>query len=142
MLEAVLRHIKNWFVVPNGIHHGAFVVEGGSIALPFLSEGQYYRVIGSLFNDGLHKYGDSKQMTNESFDGTIWALSIPAAVVEIADEVKAWEDKNGNHALSPFQSESFENYSYTKAADKNGGSVTWESAFKKRLDPWRKARSV
>ena len=142
MLEAVLRHIKNWFVVPDGIHHGTFVVEGGSIALPFLSNGQYYRVIGSLFNDGVHKYGDGDQMTNESFDGTIWALSVPAAIVELADEIKVWEDKNGNHAMSPFQSESFENYSYTKATDKNGGAVTWESAFKKRLDPWRKARSV
>lgn len=142
MLEAVLRHLKNWFRVPDGIHYGTFVVEGGSIALPFLSNGQYYRVVGSLFNDGLHKYGDEAQMTNETFRGAVWALAVPDAVVELAEEIEAWNKKNGEKSASPFQSESFENYSYTKATDKDGGAVTWESAFRGRLNPWRKVREV
>lgn len=142
MLEAVLRHLKNWFLVSDGIHTGTFVVEGGSIALPFLSEGQYYRVIGSLFNDGLHKYGDGTQMTAETFEGTVWALAVPAAVVELAGEIKTWSDKYGARSASPLQSESFENYSYTKATDQNGCAVTWESAFRGRLNPWRKVREV
>lgn len=142
MLESVLRHLKNWFLVPDGIHHGTFVVEGGSIALPFLLEGQYYRIIGSVFNDGLHKYGGGEQLTNETFDGTVWALAVPAAVIELSENIKTWSEKNSEKAASPFQSESFENYSYTKATAKNGGSVTWESAFKGRLDSWRKAREL
>ena len=34
MLEQVLRHLNNWFLVD--IHEGEFAVENGSIALPFL----------------------------------------------------------------------------------------------------------
>lgn len=142
MLESVLRHLKNWFLVPDGIHHGTFVVEGGSIALPFLSDGQYYRVIGSVFNDGLHKYGDGDQMHNETFNGTIWALAVPHEVVAISEEIKEWNNKNAAKVNSPFQSESFENYSYTKASGQNGGVVGWESVFRGRLNPWRKVREV
>ena len=142
MLEAVLRHLKNWFLVPGGIHHGTFVVEGGSIALPFLSDGQYYRVFGSVFNDGLHKYGINEQMKAETFDGTIWALAVPPDVVAISDEIREWNSKNAAKANSPFQSESFENYSYTKASGQNGAAMSWESVFRSRLNSWRKVREI
>ena len=52
MLEQVLRHLNNWFLVE--IHEGTFAVENGSIALPFLLTNQYFRICGSVFNDGLH----------------------------------------------------------------------------------------
>lgn len=54
MLEQVLRHLNNWFLVE--IHEGTFAVENGSIALPFLLTNQYFRICGSVFNDGLHQY--------------------------------------------------------------------------------------
>ena len=143
MLEAVLRHLKNWFIVPNGIHTGTFVVEDGSVVLPFLSNGQYYRIIGSVFNDGLHQYGADEGLKDETFEGTIWALAVPASILAIAKEVKAWEDKHGAEATGPYQSESFGGYSYTKATDANsGGAVTWESAFRARLNPYRRFREV
>lgn len=142
MLESVLRHLKNWFLVPDGIHHGTFVVDGEGITLPFLSVGQYYRIIGSVFNDGLHRYGNNDQMHRETFIGTIWALAIPPEVVAISDEIRDWNSKNASKVNSPFQSESFENYSYTKATGQNGGVVGWESVFRSRMNPWRKVREV
>lgn len=151
MLEAVLRHLKNWFLVPNGIHAGTFVVEGGSIALPFLQEGQYYRIVGSVFNDGLHKYVSEAYenvpfrgapLKDEIFCGSVWALAVPKAVEDIATDVEEWNTKNAAKINSPFQSESFENYSYTKASAQNGGAVTWESAFRSRLNPYRKMREL
>ena len=51
MLEQVLRHLNNWFLVE--IREGTFTVENGSIALPFLLTNQYFRICGSVFNDGL-----------------------------------------------------------------------------------------
>lgn len=151
MLESVLRHLKNWFLVPDGIHHGTFVVKEGCIALPFLHEGQYYRIVGSVFNDGLHKYGaeafvdvpfSGNPLKEETFVGTVWALAIPKAVEDIATDVEEWNTKNAAKINSPFQSESFENYSYTKASAQNGGAVTWESAFRSRLNPYRKMREL
>ena len=138
MLEQVLMHLNNWFLVPCGIHEDTYTIEDGGITLPFLANGQYFRICGSVFNDGLHQYpaGDLK---TETFDGTVWALAVPKAVIDLAAEIEAWETKNGDAAKSPFASESFGGYSYSKSTDSaSGGSVTWQSAFRSRLNNYRK----
>ena len=138
MLEQVLMHLKNWFLVPGGIHEGTYTIEDGGIALPFLANGQYFRICGSVFNDGLHQYPAS-DLKVETFEGAVWALAVPQAVIELAAEIEAWETKNGDAAKSPFASESFGGYSYSKATDSaSGGAVTWQSAFRSRLNAWRK----
>lgn len=138
MLEQILRYLRNWFVVPGGIHTGALTVEGGSITLPFLQNGQYFRICGSIFNDGLYQYPISG-LKDETFDGAVWALAIPKAVIDLSDEIDAWEKKNGAVAVGPYQSESKADYSYTKATDaQTGDAVTWQSAFRSRLNQWRK----
>lgn len=138
MLEDLLYHLKNWFVVPNGIHIGEYKIEGGVLTLPFLTNGQYFRVVGSALNDGLHKYGEGG-LEDESFYGAVWALSIPRPVIKLAEDIAAWETKNGAVAAGPYESESYAGYSYKKATDsKTGGAVTWKSAFRDRCTPWRK----
>ena len=138
MLEQVLMNIRNWFTVEGGIHSGTFSIKDGGITLPFLVDGQYFRICGSVFNDGLHKYPAS-DLVDEKFSGAIWALAIPPAVVDLADEIQKWQGKNGEVASSPFSSESFGGYSYSKATDaETGGAVTWQSAFKRQLSAWRK----
>ncbi len=138
MLEQVLMNIRNWFTVEGGIHSGTFSIKDGGITLPFLVDGQYFRIIGSVFNDGLHQY-PATNLVDEKFSGAIWALAIPPAVVDLADEIQKWQEKNGEVASSPFSSESFGGYSYSKATDaETGGAVTWQSAFKRQLSAWRK----
>ena len=142
MLEQVLRHLNNWFLVE--IHEGTFTVENGSIALPFLLTNQYFRICGSVFNDGLHQY-PAADLTDETFTGTVWALAVPKAVVVLAEDITAWEEKNGEAVLSPYTSESFGGYSYTKAiggnADTSAGTG-WQGTFKGRLNDWRKLKGV
>ena len=59
MLTQICQYLRNWFVRQQ--FFGTFVVEDGEIkyadgtALPLLPE-QYYRVIGSVFNDGVKQY--------------------------------------------------------------------------------------
>lgn len=138
MLEQVLMHLNNWFLVPGGIHEGTYTIEDGGITLPFLANGQYFRICGSVFNDGLHQYPAS-DLKAETFDGTVWALAVPQAVIELASEIEAWQKKNGDASVSPYQSESFGGYSYSKATDSaSGGAVTWQTAFRSRLNAWRK----
>ena len=138
MLEQVLREIRNWFTVDGGIRSGTYTIEDGGITLPFLVTGQYFRIIGSIFNDGLHQY-PATGLVDEEFSGAIWALAIPPAVVDLADEIGAWQEKNGEASASPYQSESFGGYSYSKATDSaSGGAVTWQSVFKRQLSAWRK----
>lgn len=142
MLEQVLRHLNNWFLVD--IHEGTFTVENGSITLPFLQTNQYFRICGSVFNDGLHLY-PAVDLTDEIFTGTVWALAVPKAVVTLSIDIAAWEEKNGEAVLSPYTSESFGGYSYTKAsvgnADTSAGTG-WQGAFKSRLNDWRKLKGV
>ena len=138
MLEQVLMHLKNWFLVPGGIHEGTYTIEDGGITLPFLANGQYFRICGSVFNDGMHQYPAS-DLKAETFEGAVWALAVPQAVIELASEIEAWQKKNGDASASPYQSESFGGYSYSKATDSaSGGAVTWQSAFRSRLSAWRK----
>ena len=138
MLEQVLMHLKNWFLVPGGIHEGTYTIEDGGITLPFLENGQYFLSVGSVFNDGLHQY-PANDLKEETLDGTVWALAVPQAVIELAAEIEAWQKKNGDASVSPYQSESFGGYSYSKATDSaTGGAVTWQSAFRGRLSAWRK----
>ena len=141
MLEQVLRHLNNWFLVE--IHEGTFTVENGSITLPFLQPNQYFRICGSVFNDGLHLY-PAVDLTDETFNGTVWVLAVPKAVVSLAEDIAAWQEKNGEAVASPYQSESFGGYSYTKrSAGIGSGTLNgWQDAFRGRLNDWRKLKGV
>lgn len=141
MLEQVLRHLNNWFLVE--IHEGTFAVENGSITLPFLLTNQYFRIVGSVFNDGLHQY-PAADLTDETFTGTVWALAVPKAVVTLFEDIAFWQEKNGEAVASPYQSESFGGYSYTKrSAGSDSGTLNgWQDAFRGRLNDWRKLKGV
>jgi hypothetical protein len=135
MLEQVLLYLNNWFEVAE--HRGEFSIEDGSITLPFLATGQYFRIVGSVFNNGLHQY-PANDLTDETFTGAVFALAVPPVVVSLTEEMSAWQEKNGEKADGPFQSESFAGYTYTKASNGKGGTVTVWDAFKTRLAAWRK----
>lgn len=141
MLEQVLRHLNNWFLVE--IHEGTFTVENGSITLPFLLTNQYFRIVGSVFNDDLHQY-PAVDLTDETFTGSVWVLAVPKAVVALAEDIAAWQEKNGEAVVSPYQSESFGGYSYTKrSAGSDSGTLNgWQDAFRSRLNDWRKLKGV
>lgn len=139
MLEQVLHYMKNWFPVSDGQHYGTFAIENGGVNLPFLKSGQYFRVVGSVFNDGVHKYGEGLALTDETFTGSIWALAVPKEVVDLAAEIEAWNEKNAKIVTGPYQSESFGGYSYTLKADGGAeGGTSWQSTFAGRLNQWRK----
>lgn len=139
MLEQILRHLRNWFVVDGGVHIGTYTIEDGGLDLPFLQNGQYFRVVGSVFNDGVYQY-PTTNLATERFYGAVWALAIPKDVVEISKEIDEWQKKNGEAASGLYQSESFGGYSYTKHSNgEAGGAITsWQAAFRDRLNQWRK----
>ena len=138
MLEQVLMNIRRWFPVEGGVHSGTFTIEGGGITLPFLLTNQYFRIVGSVFNDGLHQY-PAVDLTDETFTGSVWALAVPKAVIDLADEIQKWQEKNADALSSPYSSESFGGYSYSKATNSaTGGAETWQSHFGQQLSAWRK----
>lgn len=135
MLDEILAEIRNYFVVK--VHNGDFEVIGGRLSpLDFLQNGQYFRVVGSVMNDGVYRYPYSG-LTDETFSGEIWALAVPPTLIALAADIEEYE-KKAKETVSPFTSESFGGYSYTKATDSNGSPLSWEKVFAKRLNKWRK----
>ena len=132
MLETVLMYLNNWFVV--GRYDDTYIIEDGGITLPFLVNGQYFRIVGSLFNDGVYQY--PAELTDETFDGSVWALALPKALLSTVDEITAWQAKNGDSG--PYTSESFGGYSYSKATNSKGMAVGWRDVFAAQLAPWKK----
>lgn len=153
MMTDICQYLHNWFNrKPDGStypqYSGTFTVADDSIVelSGKLVTGQYFRIIGSLFNDGVHKLG-SDTLKNEVFDGAVWSMAVPPVVVSLAAEIADWQAKYGSvssEAMSPFQSESFAGYSYSKANGgvSSNGSVksqnTWQNVYEARLAPWRK----
>ena len=136
MLTEICAEIRNYFEVPNGRHFGTFTISGGSIApLDFLQEGQYFRIVGSVFNDGVYQY--PAKLKDEVFEGAVWAMAVPPTLIALAAEIEEYNKSDAGKA-SPFTSESFGGYSYTKATDANGAPIGWQKAFASRLNKWRK----
>ena len=137
MLTELCAELRNYFEVPNGRHFGKFEISGGSIApLDFLQEGQYFRIVGSVFNDGVYQY-PAASLTDEVFEGAVWAMAVPPTLIALATEIEEYNKTVGKP--SAFTAESYPNgYSYTRATDANGVPLNWQKAFASRLSKWRK----
>lgn len=149
MLTEICQEIRNWFDRDRDKWFGDFIIADNVIALngePLpLVEGQYFRIIGSLFNDGVHLYSSDLSLKDEDFSGAIWSMAVPQAVIDLSAEIDSWVQKYGgvNSAnMSPYNSESFGGYSYSKSGGGSGdgtsGAGTWQGVFAKRLNMWRK----
>ena len=137
MLTELLAEIRNYFEVPNGRHFGKFTISGGSIApLDFLQEGQYFRIDGSVFNDGVYQY-PATSLTDEVFEGAVWAMALPPSLIALSAEIEEYNKSDAGKA-SPYISENFGGYGYTKATDASGAPIGWQKAFASRLNRWRK----
>lgn len=137
MIYDVMKSINNFFEDENGYNYGVWEIKDGLITLPFLLNNQYFRIIGSVFNDGVYKYDANLELVDETFDGTIVALKPPKAFMDLVAEIEAFNDKYGT--ITPYTSESFLNYSYSKASGANGtGQITWMDAYRSKLNKWRK----
>lgn len=137
-LQPILEWVNNWF--ERELSAGAWEVSGGVMTPdPGLQPGQWFRVVGSVFNDGLHRW-PADDLEDEAFTGEVWALAVPKAVEDMADEIAAWCEANASALSSPYTSESFGGYSYQRdgAGSGAGGADAWKAHFRSRLNAWRK----
>ena len=148
MLERVMDFIHNYFV--KDVYYGTFVIRGGELDVNFLMNNQYFKIVGSTFNDGVHQYisvvregSTNEPLIDETFTGQVWAMAVPPTFIALVGQIEAWVNKYGEQVLSPFSSESFGGYSYTKAqGNRSDGStptnVNWQDVFRSSLNHWRK----
>ena len=153
MLTDLCQELKNWFDRDMPKLFGVFTIHDNDIFLVSdgiekslselgLASNQYFRIVKSVFNDGVVKYAnaDLQKLTAETFDGAVWFMAIPPAVISLNTKVDSWITQYGDASFSPFTSESFGGYSYSKGANTagSGNANTWQNAFKSELNKWRK----
>lgn len=141
MLTELCQELKNWFDKER--HYGTFTIQDGNIVADFLQPGQYFRIVDSIFSDGVYQY-PTGDLPDETFSGAVWALAIPKEVIQLSEEIDAWRktyEATDSQAMSPYMSESFGGYSYSKGAGNSSSGNTstgWKNVFKSRLNMWRK----
>lgn len=145
MLTEICKYLRNWFERDRWLD--TFQISGGVLCYENgdpveMLDGQYFRIIGSVFNDGVHQNGDS--LTDEpEFKGSVWPMAVPPDFLALVSDIADWIKNNSAALNSPYSSESFGNYSYSLrgSGSTNGtdsGGVSWQSQFSSRLAPWRK----
>lgn len=142
----VCSYLKNWFDRNQPKYFGNVSIINGALSETYdLKVGQYFRIVGStLNNDGVYQYPITT-LTDETFSGAIWGMSLPKAFIALLNDIEAWKTKYASvdsAAMSPYTSESFGGYSKSGGAgssdtnkDKSG---TWQGVFGARLAPYRK----
>ena len=132
------RYHGTYHVVDNQIDLTELVADGS------IQQDQYFRVVGSVFCDGVYKYGTDTLPHDETFTGVVWAMYVPPEIYNLLDEINEWMDtEEGKKLSSPYSSESFGGYSYSLKSnmtqDANAsGAGAWKAQFKTKLDRWRK----
>lgn len=143
MIDEICAEIRNYFTYDKDKHFGTFRIENGQIVPSLDIPTNYIRIIGSHLNDGVHVRGDDGfDLTDEGdFNGAVWIMSPPNSFIRLAGEIALWQEKNGSEAVSPYTSESFGGYAYTKATLSDGSNAaTWQNAFSARLKQYRRIR--
>lgn len=134
MLYEIMKHINNFFLTGE-LYSQTFTIKNGKISLSSMQDGDYYLVLHSKYNDGVYKY-PSDELKDETFTGEVAILAPPSAFIALCEEITAYNEKTAT--LSPFQSESFGGYSYSRAMNANGTFQSWQDAYRPRLNTWRK----
>ena len=133
MFAEVLDYLHNWFIKSRV--DGEFTIEANVLTPCDALVGQYIRIEGSIFNDGVYKYGVDSFVAEETFNGSVYLLAIPRDLERLVDEISDFVETYG---YSDIQSESFGGYSYTRKSGENGNSYGWVDEFRGRLKRWRK----
>ena len=129
MLTELCNELNNWF--DRSRYFGTFTIKDGQINVSdlvfdgSLQDGQYFRIIGSVFNDGVYKY-PAVNLEDEEFEGAVWAMAVPPSVVALAKEIEDWQNKYGGGSSS------------NSGADTKLG--TWQGAFAAKLNRYRRLR--
>lgn len=141
----VCQCLRNWFDKNQPKYIGKITINNGALIKTYgLKVGQYFRIIDSTLNEGVYKY-PLTTLTDETFNGAIWGMALPKAFLSLLDDIETWKTKYASAdsaALSPYSSESFGGYSYSKSSGSNDTTTdksgTWQGVFGARLARWRK----
>lgn len=142
-LEEYCANLKNYFLSDSDkdIYIGVYSIKNNMIDVDkFISENQYFRIVGSKFNDGVYKYTKDLELIDETFKGAIWAMSVPPHFISAVEEANKYLLEHPN--AMALQSESFGGYSYTRGSDSGNGFGYFPSSISEKLNRYRRVRVI
>ena len=104
-LAELCKELNNYFNCDkyrDGIP-GKYVIDHGILDLSelitkgALQDGQFFRLSGSVFNDDVYQFSTStpNDMTDETFEGILWPMSVPREVTSLLSDINLWISKYG-----------------------------------------------
>ncbi len=149
LMTEICSNIRNYFAPASKkddlsyIHHGDYTIKDGTISgVDFLLPNQYFRITGSVFNDGVYRNtpDDMSGLENETFKGAVWEMAVPKSFINLCSEIQRFNAKVDELSLADkgFASESFGGYSYSLSSSAPAYMQSWEKRIKSNLNNYRR----
>lgn len=149
LMTEICSNIRNYFAPTSKrdnlsyIHHGDFTIKDGTISgVDFLLPNQYFRITGSVLNDGVYRNStdDLKSLENETFCGAVWEMNVPKSFVALCEDIQKFNAKIDKLSLTDkgFSSESFDGYSYSLNSNAPAYMLEWERRIRSNLNSYRR----
>lgn len=136
-VAAVMRQVRNYF--EREAMDGRFVIS--SSVLSPAPKAPYVYICGSAHCDGVWQLSGGTLLSergafahDETFSGRVWGLHPPDGFLALCEKIADYDEQN---PIGAVQSESFGDYSYTRASGQNGVQG-WSAAFRALLLPYRR----
>ena len=149
MINSVMAHLPNYFIQDQPRESGLFTLANGLIILEYkYASGSRILFTGGNFAVGSYKilsvqpYGDKYQYALEGLEnvsdewtGIIYGQRVPPDFIHLCERISEWCDKNspsnitGENVINEF--------SFTRATDKNGIIHGWQKVFADELRRYR-----
>jgi len=137
MIEPVLREINNYYFTGNPVEASGVQQNVIQCDTADFEVGQYVYLHNHPTLSGVHKItavGDG--LTVETLADTskafmVYPLAIPQGVIDLADAIDLFNEKNPSRLTSEGLGD------YSASYSSNDGVASWESAFSKQLASYR-----
>ncbi len=134
--------LHNFFTDKDHIFYNNYNIHNNILNFNFIKYGQYFRITGSVFNDGVYCNipEDLKRLKDETFKGAIWLMNVPADFIRLCEELEMFNAKiaelSGN--FRGYSSESWGGYSYNLPTSAPSYMQDWQNKLKQAMNSYRK----
>ena len=82
LLDEVCAYLRNYFDDGQPHTFGEIEIKNGALFTPCdLKAGQYFRIVGSTFNDGVYEFPTTTLRVDETFNGAVWGMAVPPDLI-------------------------------------------------------------
>lgn len=138
--------LRNYFTDREHIFYNTYTIHDNILNTEFLQKDQYFRITGSVFNNGVYcnNPDDLKRLRDETFTGAIWAMAVPADFIEFCTDAERFKAKIAELSANfeGYTSESWGGYTYTIPTSAPAFIQEWQYRIKQGMNMYRRLREI